>query len=423
MITVLVLNAGSSSLKACLYRLAPEMAATAATPPAPLWQGLLDWGQNPTVARLKVTTADQRYEANLTHPKGGIAALQDWLKTLLDTLTSDPTTILKSLAEITMIGHRVVHGGSRYRAAVRIDTQVKAAIRELSEYAPLHNPANLLGIELMAEICPQTPQVAVFDTAFHAQLPAVARTYAIPYELTSAGIQRYGFHGISHQYVSERAATLLQRPLAALRLITCHLGNGCSLTAVKGGVSVETTMGFTPTAGVMMGTRCGDIDPGILLYLLRRGKTVEELDRLVNSQSGLLGISGVSNDLRQILAAIDQGNAQAQLAYDCFIYSLQRGIASLLPALGGLDGLVFTAGIGENAASVRRDVCQGLSWLGIELDRALNEEGAGDRDLAPADAPVRVLVVHTQEDWAIACACVRLLSTQNSETSPNSETL
>ncbi|WNC29566.1 acetate kinase [Thermosynechococcus sp. PKX82] len=409
MITVLVLNAGSSSLKACLYRLAPEMAAMAATPPAPLWQGLLDWGQDPTVARLKITTADQRYEASLTHPEGGIAGLRDWLKTLLDTLTTGSTTLLESLAEITIIGHRVVHGGSHYQAAVRVDAQVKAAITEFSEYAPLHNPANLLGMELMADICPQTPQVAVFDTAFHGQLPAVARTYPIPYELTSAGIQRYGFHGISHQYVSERAATLLQRPLAALRLITCHLGNGCSLTAVKGGVSVETTMGFTPTAGVMMGTRCGDIDPGILLYLLRRGKTVEELDRLVNRQSGLLGVSGVSNDLRQVLAAIDQGNTQAQLAYDCFIYSLQRGTASLLPALGGLDALVFTAGIGENAAGVRRDVCRGLGWLGIELDSAANEEGKGDRDIALPTAPVRVLVVQTQEDWAIARACIQLL--------------
>lgn len=409
MITVLVLNAGSSSLKACLYRLTPEMTATAATPPAPLWQGLLDWGQQPTVARLKVTTAEQRYEANLTHAAGAIAGLRDWLKTLLDTLTNGQTKRLKSLSEITIIGHRVVHGGSHYQAPVRVDEQVKATIAELSEYAPLHNPANLLGMELMADICPQTPQVAVFDTAFHAQLPAVARTYAIPYALTTAGIQRYGFHGISHQYVSERAAALLQHPLIDLRLITCHLGNGCSLTAVKGGKSVETTMGFTPTAGVMMGTRCGDIDPGILLYLLRRGRDVEALDRLVNRQSGLLGVSGVSNDLRQILAAIAQGNAQAKLAYDCFIYSLQRGIASLLPSLGGLDAVVFTAGIGENAASVRRDVCQGLGWLGIELDSAGNEQGNGDRDIALPAAPVRVLVLQTQEDWAIARACMEFL--------------
>ncbi|MFN4280008.1 acetate/propionate family kinase [Thermosynechococcus sp.] len=409
MITVLVLNAGSSSLKACLYRLTPELAATATAPPDPLWHGLLDWGQDPTVARLQVTTADQGYAASLTHPDGGIAGLRDWLKPLLDTLTRGPTKCLESLEELTIIGHRVVHGGNRYRAAVRVDAQVKAAIRELSEYAPLHNPANLLGMELMADMCPQTPQVAVFDTAFHAQLPPVARTYAIPYELTTAGIQRYGFHGISHQYVSERAATLLQRPLAELRLISCHLGNGCSLTAVKGGISVETTMGFTPTAGVMMGTRCGDLDPGILLYLLRRGRTVEELDQLVNRRSGLLGVSGVSNDLRQILAAIDQGNPQAQLAYDCFIYSLQRGIAGLLPALGGLDGLVFTAGIGENAACVRRDVCRGLAWLGIELDGHLNQQGTGDRDIAAPSAAVRVLVVRTQEDWAIARACVKCL--------------
>jgi len=405
--TVLVLNAGSSSLKACLYSLgAPPDNIV----PMPEWQGLLDWGQDVKTATLKVKGHQRQYQTTLSHPQGAIAALPDWLRTLLSTLTEGETAVLATLADLHVIGHRVVHGGSHYRAPVWVDATVKAAIAELSEYAPLHNPANLAGIEVMAHLCPQVPQVAVFDTAFHAQLPVVARTYPIPYSLTRAGIQRYGFHGISHQYVSERAATVLARPLSQLRLITCHLGNGCSLAAVKGGRCLETTMGFTPTAGVMMGTRCGDIDPGILLYLLRRGYTADELDQLVNRQSGLLGISGVSNDLRQILAAIDQGNAAAQLAYDCFIYSLQRGIASLLPPLAGVDAIVFTAGIGENAPSVRADVCRGLGWLGVSIDPVANEQGEGDRDIASAEASVRVLVLHTHEDWAIACACLKRLA-------------
>lgn len=403
-ITILVLNAGSSSLKACVYRLESE-ADTASC-----WQALLDWGETPTRAKLKIKTQHQEYQATLCHPQGGIAALPDWLSVLVASLTEGQTAVLDTLASIRVIGHRVVHGGSRYRAPVQVDAAVKAAIAEFSDYAPLHNPANLAGIEVMEQLCPQIPQVAVFDTAFHAQLPAVARTYPIPRELTAAGIQRYGFHGISHQYVSERAAAFLQRPLSELRLITCHLGNGCSLAAVKEGRCVQTTMGFTPTAGVMMGTRCGDIDPGILLYLLRRGYSVDELDQLVNRQSGLLGVSGISNDLRQILAAIDRGSASAQLAYDCFIYSLQRSIASLIPPLGGVDAVIFTAGIGENAPTVRADVCRGLEWLGVHISSTVNEQGHGDRDIASADSRVRVLVLRTQEDWAIARACLRFVA-------------
>ncbi len=405
--TVLVLNAGSSSLKACLYTLTAELQDTV---PVPLWQGLLDWGQQPTTAILKVRGQQQSYQASLYHAAGAIAGLPDWLQALLSTLTEGDTAVLDSLEAIQVIGHRVVHGGSRYQAPVRIDAAVKAAIAEFSEYAPLHNPANLAGIEVMEHLCPWVPQIAVFDTAFHARLPAVARTYPIPYALTASGIQRYGFHGISHQYVSERAAAVLQRPLKELRLITCHLGNGCSLAAVKGGQCVDTTMGFTPTAGVMMGTRCGDIDPGILLYLLRRGYSADALDQVVNRQSGLLGVSGISNDLRQILAAIEQGSASAQLAYECFIYSLQRAIASLLPSLAGVDAIIFTAGIGENAAAVRADVCRGLQWLGVEIDPTANEQGEGDRDIASSDSPVRVLVLHTQEDWAIARACLNFLA-------------
>ncbi|WP_448533887.1 acetate/propionate family kinase [Parathermosynechococcus lividus] len=404
--TILVLNAGSSSLKVCLYQLEAEPD----TVPLPCWHALLDWGEDPTTAKLKVKTTRQQYQTTLTHPQGAIAGLPAWIKALLATLTEGQTAVVQTLDDICVIGHRVVHGGSRYQAPVQVDAAVKAAIAEFSEYAPLHNPANLAGIAVMEQLCPQIPQVAVFDTAFHAHLPRVARTYPIPQELTAAGIQRYGFHGISHQYVSERAATLLEPPPTALRLITCHLGNGCSLAAVKGGQCVETTMGFTPAAGVMMGTRCGDIDPGILLYLLRRGYSVDQLDQLVNRQSGLLGVSGISNDLRQILAAIDQGVAAAQLAYDCFIYSLQRGIASLIPPLGGVDALVFTAGIGENAPSVRADVCHGLEWLGVHLNPVANEQHHGDRDIASATSRVRVLVLQTQEDWAIARACLKVLA-------------
>ncbi|MEO1637576.1 MAG: acetate/propionate family kinase, partial [Cyanobacteria bacterium J06631_9] len=274
-----------------------------------------------------------------------------------------------------------------------------------SALAPSHNPANLEGIELMEQLLDGVPQVAVFDTAFHSQMPQVAQTYPGPYEWRSQGIRRYGFHGISHQYCAHRAAQLLGQPLEELRLIICHLGNGCSLSAVKGGKSIDTTMGFTPLDGLMMGTRSGAVDPGILIHLMRQGHSADELDQLLNKASGLGGVSGVSNDMREIEKAIKQNNDRARLAKDLYIHRFKACFGAMLMSLGGVDAVVFTAGIGEHSPWVREKLCKGLAFLGLTLDAEANKQSPVDRDIAMAKSAVRVLVIKTQEDWAIAQAC------------------
>jgi len=290
-----------------------------------------------------------------------------------------------------------------------INPTVKAAIDRLSALAPNHNPANLEGIELMETLMGDVPQVAVFDTAFHSQIPDVAAIYPGPYSWRDQGIRRYGFHGISHQYCTQRAAQILNRSVDKLRLIICHLGNGGSLSAVKGGRSIDTTMGFTPLEGLMMGTRSGSVDPGILIYLMRQGKSADEIDQLLNRASGLLGISGVSHDLREIGEAISQGNQRAQLAQDMYIHRLKSCIGSMLMSLEGADVIVFTAGIGEHASQIRTAVCEGMAFLGVALDPVANEQHPVDQDIAIANSSMRVLVIKTQEDWAIAQACERLV--------------
>ncbi|MCS6958554.1 MAG: acetate kinase [Pseudanabaenaceae cyanobacterium SKYGB_i_bin29] len=388
-VKILVMNAGSSSHKACLYQL-PD--------PTPCWQGVVDWTKELGQAVVTVKTNQGKWEQQLPAPDRA-SVLQDFL----GTIWQGERRVLERAEEIRVVGHRVVHGGRVYQQPVVIDEQVKAAIREMSKFAPVHNPANLAGIELVEQVLPQVPQVAVFDTAFHSQMPLPAKVYPLPYRYFAQGIYRYGFHGISHQYVAGEAAKFLQRDLADLRLITCHLGNGCSLTAVRGGISVNTTMGFTPLAGVMMGTRSGDIDPGILIYLLREGMTAEDLDRLLNRESGLLGVSGVSNDLRAILSV--ENNDRAKLAYDIFIHRLRGAIGSLMADLGGLDALVFTAGIGENSYKVRADVCANWEFFGIKVNPDRNQSRPCPVDISAADSKVKVLVIPTQEDWAIAQAC------------------
>ena len=258
---------------------------------------------------------------------------------------------------------------------------------------------------------PGVPQVAVFDTAFHATMPAAAEAYPGPYAWFEEGIRRYGFHGISHQYVSRRAAGIMGRDLTGLRMITCHLGNGASLAAVLDGESVDTTMGFTPLEGLMMGSRSGSIDPGIIIHLVRNcGYGADQLDHILNKESGLLGLSGVSADMREVLAAIEKGNARAKLAFDVYVHRLCRLIGAMTASLGGLDALVFTAGVGENCTPLRDRVCRQLSFLGIRLDSAANEDSPMDKDIAERDSAVRVIVAHTDEDWAIARECVRLLN-------------
>ncbi|BAC88941.1 acetate kinase [Gloeobacter violaceus] len=397
---VLVLNAGSSSQKSCLYDLPHTQLPQ--EPPQPLWEAQIDWPHGGDGAKLKIKTVHHRHEKTL---QGGSRS-EDSAR-MLETLYSGETRVIADPSEIEMVGHRVVHGGEAYRESTRITPEVKAAIDQLARFAPVHNPANLAGIEaLEALLGPQVPQIAVFDTAFHSRLPAAAYVYPGPYEWLDQGIRRYGFHGISHRYCAERAAQILGRDLAQLRLITCHLGNGCSLAAVQGGFSIDTTMGFTPLEGLMMGSRSGSVDPGILIHLMRQADyTVDKLDHILNQASGLEGVSGISNDLRPLFKAIDEGNARAKLALDIYIHRLRAGIGAMAVSLGGLDALIFTAGVGENAAPVRAGACEALGFLGVALDPQKNNGRPRDADIAAADSAVRVLVIHTQEDWAIAREC------------------
>ena len=401
---ILVLNAGSSSQKSCLYQL------TAATlpqqPPVPLWEGHIDWTAADTFGILKVKAKGEKLELKLD-----IDIRDQAIAQMLNTLAAGDTQVLGQLSEIDIVGHRVVHGGADYSQATLVTPDVKAAIARLSTLAPAHNPANLAGIEAIEQTLGDIPQVAVFDTAFHSQMPPSASVYPIPYEWFEQGVRRYGFHGISHQYCVQRAAQLLGKPLDGLKLITCHLGNGCSLTAIQHGISVDTTMGFTPLEGVMMGSRSGSIDPAILIHLMRSHQfDADQLDTLLNKQSGLKGISGLSADMRTILEATQAENQRAQLAFDLYIHRLRASIGAMLATLGGLDALVFTAGVGENAAAVREKACQGFEFLGLQLDLEKNTSSPVDQDIATTDSAVRVLVIHTEEDWAIAQHCWRIMS-------------
>ena len=399
---ILVLNAGSSSQKSCLYELNDVLPDG---PPQPLWEAQIDWNHREGVAKLKVETASGTEQEEELASDSRQAAISR----MLETLWQGKTQVINSLTEIDIVGHRVVHGGQDYQQSTLISPDVKEAIARLSVFAPVHNPVNLEGIEALEKILPNRPQVAVFDTAFHAQLPPAAFVYPGPYEWLEDGIRRYGFHGISHQYCARRAAQILNRDLTDLRLISCHLGNGCSLAAVRGGWSVDTTMGFTPLDGLMMGSRSGAIDPGIIIHLLRRSDlTAEKLDKILNRNSGLKGISGVSSDMRQIGEAITQGNERAQLALDIYIHRLRAGIGAMLASLGGLDALIFTAGVGENSAAVRAAACEAFGFLGLKLDGEKNQHSPVDEDIAAVDSAARVLVIHTQEDWEIARECWKL---------------
>ncbi len=396
---ILVLNAGSSSQKSCLYAIEGDRLPDQA--PEPLWNASIDWTVTSDHGILTV-----KANGTTITEKVAIADRPAGLVKMLQSLSQGETQVVETLKDIDIVGHRVVHGGAQYTDSIRITPKVKQAIAQLTTLAPAHNPVNLEGITIVEDVLGDIPQVAVFDTAFHSQMPLESVFYPIPYQCYEQGIQRYGFHGISHCYCAHRAAQLLDQPLQRLKLITCHLGNGCSLAAIRDGVSVNTTMGFTPLDGLMMGSRSGSVDPGILIHLLRsHSMTVDDLDRLLNKESGLQGISGVSSDMRAIQTAIAQGNPRAKLALDLYIHRLQSSISSLLPSLTGLDALIFTAGVGEHSATVREKTCAGLSFLGLKLDIDQNNNSPVDQDIAADDSSVRVLVIHTEEDWAIAQDC------------------
>jgi len=395
---ILVLNAGSSTQKSCLYEFGDERTPDGPCPP--LWEARLDGVQ------LKVTTA--RGET-LSHIPEGESC--ETIARMLETIWRGPDRVLESLSEIDIVGHRVVHGGRDYTNATLVDGALKAAIASLAELAPAHNPAALRGIEAVGQaLGPTVPQLAVFDTAFHSTLSEAAAIYPGPYEWVEQGIRRYGFHGINHAYCADRAAQILNRDPASLRLVSCHLGNGCSLAAISGGRSVDTTMGFTPLEGLMMGTRSGTVDPGILLHLLRKGRSVDDLDCILNRESGLKGISGLGGDMRDISAAVLKGDLRAQLAFDIYVHRVRAHIGSMAAVLGGLDGLVFTAGVGENSAPLRAAVCQKFGFLGLKLDSGKNEASPLDEDIAVPNSHVRILVIQAQEDWAIARECWNFLT-------------
>jgi acetate kinase len=390
---ILVWNAGSSSVKFSLFDAEDEVL---------LVDGGVDWLREP--AQLVVRGANKPE----TRKKLKLEKHADAVAQIVDELRTGSSAALQSPEDLRAVGHRVVHGGDRYTSAVRITSAVKRAIEELTELAPLHNPASLEGITAVEQVLPGIPQVAAFDTSFHATLSEAARTYALPRKWTREwGIRRYGFHGLSHSYCSTEAEKKLDR--RGLRLVIAHLGNGASVSAVHDGVCVDTSMGFTPLEGLVMATRSGTVDPGILTYLLRnKGLNVEELDNALNHESGLLGISGTSSDLRQLLSELSH-NPDARLAVDVYVRRIVQTIGAMVAILGGIDALVFTAGVGERAAKIRTWVCEKLKYLGLELDSAANENCHPDADIATSASAVRILVIATREDLAIMRETRRLV--------------
>lgn len=402
---ILVLNSGSSTQKSALFELADQRSDE---PVQPKWEGKLEWDGNKE--KLTIHNSDGK-----TIKEDAVVRAEDRkasLEKLLQKLWQSPAQVIRDRSEIEAVGHRIVHGGPHLGDPTVITPEVKKAIADVSAIAPLHNVAGLQGIELAQKLFPKARQVAVFDTGFHRTLPLAAKVYPGPYEWFERDIRRYGFHGINHEYCAHRAAHLLKRELSSLKIVSCHLGNGCSLAAIDGGKSVDTTMGFTPLDGIMMGTRSGSVDAGILIHLMRTEHAgSKDLDEMLNRRSGLLGVSGISSDIRDVLEAAAKNNDRAKLAVDIFIHRLQAGIAAMAASLAGLDVIVFTAGIGENAASVRRDSCDKLAFLGVQLDHEKNSSLKPDGEISKPTSKVRVLVIRAQEDWSIARECVRI-STQ-----------
>ncbi|MFZ7132063.1 MAG: acetate kinase [Eubacteriales bacterium] len=336
--------------------------------------------------------------------KGRIDNHGEALKIVLESLTDQKYGVITSFAEIDSIGHRIVHGGEYYASSVLIDQDVITAIEKCIDVAPLHNPANLLGIKACKDVLPDVPMVAVFDTAFHQTMPKEAYIYPLPYEYYNKyKVRKYGFHGTSHKYVSQRAAKILDKPIEELKLITCHLGNGASITAIKNGKSIDTSMGFTPLEGLAMGTRCGSIDPSIVTFLMEKENIdTHEIYDILNKQSGVFGISGVSSDFRDIESAVEDGNSRAQLALDVFQYKVKTSIGGFVAAMDGVDAIIFTAGLGENSAFTRKSICSGLTYLGIKIDDRSNNIRREEIIISTPDSKVKVIVIPTDEEMAIA---------------------
>jgi len=386
---IFVLNAGSSTYKCSLFS---KQALESHQPEEPLWRALLEWGQN---AHAVIHSKGKRRE--LTISAEGDKAFEE----LLRDAWSGPDAVIPGPEAIEAAGHRVVHGGEKFVEPSLINRETIKAIEEMSVLAPLHNVENLKGIKASQQLFPQAKQVAVFDTAFHRNMPEEAVVYPIPYRWRKQKIRRYGFHGISHQYCTGKAEAMLGQQKTA-KIITCHLGNGASLAAIHEGKSIDTTMGFTPLEGLMMGTRSGSVDPGVLLHLMKSyGMDADQLENMLLYESGLKGICGVE-DMRDVIQNAARGDAKAKLAFDMYVHSVRKHIGAMAAVLGGIDALIFTGGIGENSPEIRQAVSEKIRFLEIAIDSEKNISCRPDEDIAKKDSKARLLVIHTREDWEIA---------------------
>lgn len=395
---VLVVNSGSSSLKYRVYDMTDERC--------------LAWGLVDRIGARESVLSQNRFDGHQMKLGGEILDHRQAIEYVLALLQSPNHGVIHDKSMIGAIGHRVVHGGEKFTHSVVVDDQVLQGINECIELAPLHNPANIKGIVACRAMLPGIPQVAVFDTSFHHQMPDYTYLYALPYVLYKRyGIRRYGFHGTSHRYVALRAADMMGKPLEELRLITCHLGNGCSMAAIKYGISIDTSMGFTPVEGLVMGTRCGDVDVAAILHIMSREDLgIGEANSLINKHSGLLGISGISNDMREIQQEALKGNERALLALKVFCYRIKKYIGAYAAAMGGLDGIVFTGGIGENSHLVREMSVEGLEFLGIKIDKERNVSSEkGERFIERGSVPL--MVIPTNEELMIARDTYQLAKT------------
>ena len=394
---VLVVNCGSSSIKYQLIDMQTEELMA---------KGYLEKvGLPDSFLTHTVNGEKHRIEQKIDNHEEGI-------KLVLEQLTHPEYGVIKDLNEIDAVGHRVVHGGEKFSSSVLIDDSVIEAMKECIPLAPLHNPAGIIGIEACKKVLPNVPMVGVFDTAFHQTLPKMAYLYALPYEYYEKyGVRKYGFHGTSHRFVSKRVAELMNKPIEDLKIITCHLGQGASLCAVKGGKSVDTSMGLTPLAGVPMGTRCGDIDPSIVTFLMKKENlSPDEMDNIMNKKSGKLGVSGISSDDRDVEAAIKEGNERAKLAIDTFAYQVIGYIGRFAAQMDGVDVITFAGGVGENGIEVRKQICDSLSFLGVKVDEEKNNCRGKEVEITTPDSKVKVFVVPTNEELTIARDTMEIVS-------------
>ena len=395
---ILVLNCGSSSVKYKLIDTATDnVMAEGGVEKIGLPDGFLKYKLADGSKAIK--------ELGLVDHKGAV-------KAVLDILTDPELGCISSYDEIDAVGHRVVHGAEKFSKSVLITDEVLQQVKECYDLAPLHNPANVTGIEAVEEILPGIPQVGVFDTAFHQTMPAKSYMYALPYRFYKEdGVRRYGFHGTSHRYVSARCAELMGKPIEELKLISCHMGNGSSICAIDGGKCVDTSMGFTPLVGLPMGTRCGDLDAGVIQFIMNKyGISIDEMLNILNKKSGVLGVSGVSSDFRDLEEAFEQGNERAGLAVDMFNYGVKKLIGAYAAAMGGVDAIIFTAGVGENSASQRMAIASGLEFMGVKMDEDANKVRGEERVISAPDSKVTVWVIPTNEELLIARDTLAMIS-------------